>query len=217
MWLGVSALVLAVTTGKVALRHPSTTAAVQGRDNREGSAEPVMSIAVDAGGLERAIGVAAAANPLDTRAAPPSPVDDRASIGSPRGEPAGRNHSSSEAIARGRLLRSQGDIRGAEAAYRAAYAAAPGTTEGKKALVLLGELLLSDFGDPGGALAVFDRYLGHGGRDLARQAAYGRIRALRVLGRESEARAAARSFLGRYRTCAEADALRVELRLSREN
>jgi hypothetical protein len=114
-------------------------------------------------------------------------------------------------LAAGRALRMQGDFRGAAEVYRAIAAKTPGTPEGQAALVSLGDLLLSELGDPSGALAAFDAYLANRGGDLGRQAAYGRVRALRALGRDSEERAAARAFVARYRTGADSDALRREL------
>jgi hypothetical protein len=103
----------------------------------------------------------------------------------------------------------------AAALYRAVYAGGPRTPEGRAALVSLGELLLSDLGDPNGALAAFDEYLSRRGGDLTRRAAYGRIRALRALGRDADERAAAHVFLARYRSGADADLVRSALRSTR--
>jgi hypothetical protein len=103
----------------------------------------------------------------------------------------------------------------AAALYRAVYAGGPRTPEGRAALVSLGELLLSDLGDPNGALAAFDEYLSRRGGDLTRRAAYGRVRALRALGRDAEERAAAHVFLARYRSGPDADAVRSALRSTR--
>jgi hypothetical protein len=103
----------------------------------------------------------------------------------------------------------------AAALYRAVYAGGPRTPEGRAALVSLGDLLLSDLGDPNGALAAFDEYLSRRGGDLTRRAAYGRIRALRALGRDADERAAAHVFLARYRSGPDADVVRSALRSAR--
>jgi hypothetical protein len=123
--------------------------------------------------------------------------------------------SPAQGLARGRALSARGDFRGAAAVYRAVCVRGPQTPEGRAALVSLGDLLVSDLGDPTGALAAFDEYLSRRGGDLTRRAAYGRIRALRALARGPEEHAAAQDFLARYRSGADADAVRRALRSTR--
>lgn len=85
----------------------------------------------------------------------------------------------------------------ASAAYLALLARHPGSPEARVALVSLGRLSLSG-GDPATALGYFERYLASGRGGLGVEARYGRIEALRQLGRESDERAAIDDFLSRH-------------------
>jgi hypothetical protein len=65
--------------------------------------------------------------------------------------------------------------------------------------VALGQILLQHRGDPAGALALFEQYLARTrAGPLAREAAYGRIQALRRLGRREAERRACRRYLARH-------------------
>jgi hypothetical protein len=77
-------------------------------------------------------------------------------------------------------------------------------------MVSLGELQLSQLGDANAALRSFEAYL-RGGGTLRQEASYGRIRALRRLGKLAEARAAAAAFMSTYPHSAQAATLRKEL------
>jgi ferric-dicitrate binding protein FerR (iron transport regulator) len=114
-------------------------------------------------------------------------------------------------LGRARALRTQGAFREAAEAYRAAYASDPRGAEGRTALVALGGLLLSELNDPAGALAAFDGYLSERKGALAQEAEFGRIRALRALGRYDAEKAAIQSFLGAHPEGPDAQVLRRRL------
>ena len=71
------------------------------------------------------------------------------------------------------------------------------------------QLQLSQLGNAAGAVRSFDAYLRIGG-PLSQEASYGRIRALRQLGRWSDARAASDAFIAAYPKSVQAAALRKE-------
>jgi hypothetical protein len=107
-----------------------------------------------------------------------------------------------------REMNARGDVPGAAAAYRALLARHPSTPEAVAGELAYGELQLGPLGDAAGALRTFERYLAHGG-SLAEEASYGRIRALRALGRDDEERAAIEAFLRTYPDGAVAASLRL--------
>jgi tetratricopeptide (TPR) repeat protein len=107
-------------------------------------------------------------------------------------------------------LRAQGQFRRAAEVYRRVHAASPASAAGGTALVSLGELSLSSLRDPRGALAAFDSYLSRGGA-LSQEAAYGRVRALRALGRTAEERSATERFLAQYPGAPQSRILRERL------
>jgi hypothetical protein len=76
-------------------------------------------------------------------------------------------------------------------------------------------MLLSAQGDAHAALASFEGYLARGG-PLVREASFGRVRALRALGRLNDERAALDEFLRSFPDGQLADALRARQRLLRE-
>ncbi len=100
-----------------------------------------------------------------------------------------------------------GDARGTADAYRELLATQPRSAEANAARVPYGELELSVLGDARSALALFEQYLAVGG-PLSEEASYGRIRALRALGRTDEERAAIRTFLEQYPEASASSALR---------
>ncbi len=117
----------------------------------------------------------------------------------------------STTLARARALLGRGDFAAAAASYQRAYEEAPATAEGGAALVSLGDLRLSELGDPRGALAAFDAYLARGAGVLTLEAEFGRIGALRALGRREEERTAARAFLNEHPSGPESDSVRRHL------
>ena len=114
-------------------------------------------------------------------------------------------------LGRARALRTQGAFREAADAYRAAYASDPHGAEGRTALVGLGGLLLSELNDPAGALQAFDNYLSEHKGALTQEAEFGRIRALRALGRYQSEKAAIQSFLLAHPEGPDAQVLRRRL------
>jgi len=115
-----------------------------------------------------------------------------------------------ELLERARELRSGGHYKDANGAYQRLLREYPASAEARVALVSLGELQLSQLGDAGAALRSFEAYL-RGGGALRQEASYGRIRALRRLGRLDDARIAADAFVSAYPKSVQATALRKEL------
>lgn len=115
--------------------------------------------------------------------------------------------SAAELVARARARRNVGDLGGAIASYERLVADFPRSAAARTALVTLGQLQL-DAGRPKPALKWFDRYLDHGGA-LAEDAHYGRIRALRALGRTAAEERAIAAFLAAYPTGSYAARLRA--------
>jgi tetratricopeptide (TPR) repeat protein len=115
--------------------------------------------------------------------------------------------SASALLGRARSLRSAGRYREAAAAYQELASAYPGSDLSRVALVSLGELQLSQLGQPQAALKSFERYLAGGG-SLTQEARYGRIRALTATGRTQAAREATDQFLHDYPGSAQAESLR---------
>jgi ferric-dicitrate binding protein FerR (iron transport regulator) len=107
-------------------------------------------------------------------------------------------------------LRAQGEFRRAAEVYRKIYEAGPRSAAGGTALVSLGEISLSSLNDPRAALAAFDAYLSLGGA-LSQEAAFGKIRALRALGRTAEERTAIERFVARYPKVPQSRVLRERL------
>lgn len=102
-------------------------------------------------------------------------------------------------LRRAQKRRASRDWRGAAASYRLLLTKFPTSSAARAARVALGMLALDHLGDPAGALRIFDAYLRATRRGvLAQEAAYGRIRALRRLGRRAAEKRALRSFLKYY-------------------
>lgn len=130
-----------------------------------------------------------AAEPADAAApAPLAPPGPRAS-----GE---ATETAATLLAAAREKRAHGDADGAAAAYRDLFARHPASVEAHTALVPWGEMLLGR-GDATAALDAFDRYVAKGG-PLVEEASFGRIRALRAVGRADDARTATEAFLARF-------------------
>src|SRR5437660_5834 len=81
----------------------------------------------------------------------------------------------------------------------------PTSSEAHAARIAYGDLFLAR-GDAQAALDAYDVYLRRGG-GLAEEASFGRVRALRALGRGAEERAATDAFLARWPASAAAPAL----------
>lgn len=108
-----------------------------------------------------------------------------------------------------RELRAAGRYQEANVVYQRLLREHAASSEARVALVSLGELQLSQLGDASGALRSFEAYLRAGGA-LRQEAHYGRIRALRQLGRVSEARVATDAFVRDYPNSVQAATLRKE-------
>lgn len=116
-------------------------------------------------------------------------------------------------LAKAQTRRTARDWAGAAQAYRALIRRYPDRPEARTALVSLGFLLLDHLDEPTRALAAFGRYLrGNRSGPLAREAAWGHIRALRALGRTSEERRALEDFLRRYPRSVQKERIRTRLR-----
>jgi hypothetical protein len=91
------------------------------------------------------------------------------------------------------------DWRGAAESYRLLLKRFPASSAARAAQVALGLLQLDHLGNAAGALRLLEAYLRATRRGvLAQEAAYGRIRALRRLGRRNAERRALASFLRYY-------------------
>lgn len=135
--------------------------------------------------------------------------------GSPRAKRAGRDSSkgieggptASEMLAEARKLRAAGELDEAAKAYEALLARHPGASASKTATVALGQLYLGPLDRPKSALRAFDRYIKGGGKTLAEEARYGKIRALKKLGRDGQADAETAKFIAAYPNSSYAKAL----------
>jgi hypothetical protein len=116
--------------------------------------------------------------------------------------------SAAQWLTRARTRRGAGDPKGAIAAYEGLVEHYPTAAAARTAMVTLGQLHL-DVGQPAAALKWFDRYLAKKGGPLAEDAAYGRIRALRALGRGAEEEKAIAAFLAAYPASSYAAKLRT--------
>ncbi len=141
------------------------------------------------------------------RKAPSKPGSEQRVIVSPEADPRTARLSASDLLARAGRLRASRRFGEAGAAYEALLREYPGSVAARAALVSLAELQLSRLGQPARALRSFETYLSQGG-PLRQEARYGRIRALRRLGRAADARAATELFLRDYPGSPQAEALR---------
>jgi hypothetical protein len=110
-----------------------------------------------------------------------------------------------------RAENARGDVAAAAAAYRTLLARYPSSPEAIASELSYGELQLGPLRDAAGGLRTFERYLAEGG-PLAEEATYGRIRALRALGRSDDERSAIDAFLRAFPNGAAAPALRLRQR-----
>ncbi len=165
--------------------------------------------------------LAAAAAEAPWAAAPvastPAKPEALSSAGGARTNPVAEPLSSGEPLGPGELLRHALELRAAqrfaEAAnvYRKLIAQQPRSAEARTALVSLGDLQLSRLSDAASALKSFDAYLSSGDRALEQEAQYGRIRALRALGRGAEEQLAIERLLSSYPAGVHAEPMRQRL------
>ncbi len=125
-------------------------------------------------------------------------------------EPMVKPATASEMLQTARKLRAQGNSSGAAEAYRKLMTTHPKSREANAALLSLAGLELGALGDPNGALRSYDAYLRSGG-GLSQEARYGRIQALRRLGRAAEEQAAVKQFIEAYPNSVQARALKSRL------
>jgi DNA-directed RNA polymerase specialized sigma24 family protein len=97
------------------------------------------------------------------------------------------------------------------ATYERIRSAHPQSQEAHVVLVRLGDLVLEHLGAAERALSLYDGYLREGGGPLEREARYGRIEALRELGKGPLERAAIEEYLALYPASAKAASLRERL------
>lgn len=116
--------------------------------------------------------------------------------------------SAAERLALARSLRASGNSQAAAEQYRSLQRLYPASSEALVSYVALGQLYLSELGNPSAALRSFDTYLSRGGGALSEEAQYGRIRALHALGRAAQAAQASERFIATYPNSAHAAALR---------
>lgn len=112
-------------------------------------------------------------------------------------------------LAKAQALRARGRYEACAHLYRRLWSEFPTSEEGKVSMISLGELELVHTKSPRTALEAFNAYLRLGG-PLEREARFGKIRALRALGRSEDAEAETARFLHDYPTGIQATALRRE-------
>lgn len=115
--------------------------------------------------------------------------------------------SPSHLLAMAQALRARGAYDECAQVYRRLWFEFSGSEESKVSMISLGELELGKRNHPAAALEAFGAYLRLGG-SLEREARYGRIRALRAVGRDGEADAESASFLRDYPTSIQSATLR---------
>lgn len=113
----------------------------------------------------------------------------------------------SRLLATAQALRMRGAYDACARIYRRLWSEFPGSEEAKVSMISLGELELGKRNHSTAALEAFDAYLRLGG-PLEREARYGRIRALRAIGRDSEANVESGNFLRDYPSSSQSATLR---------
>lgn len=109
--------------------------------------------------------------------------------------------SAAELLMQAQQMRAARDWTGAAGTYQRLIQTYPDADESRAAFVSLGEIQLSKLERPMSALQHFNNYLAVAQRGpLAREALYGKIRALRALGRYGEESQAIAEFLERFPT-----------------
>jgi tetratricopeptide (TPR) repeat protein len=102
-----------------------------------------------------------------------------------------------ELLDKARVLRAQGRFTEAANAYARLRTSHPRSKEAHVALLSMGELQLSHLGNASAALRWFQTYVDAGG-PLVQEARYGKIRALRQLGRTAQEKREIQRFLSDY-------------------
>jgi len=118
--------------------------------------------------------------------------------------------SPSHLLAMAQALRARGAYDACAKVYRRLWSEFPGSEESKVSMISLGELELGKRNHPVAALEAFSAYVRVGGT-LEREARYGRIRALRAVGRDGEADAESATFLRDYPTSIQSATLRRQV------
>jgi hypothetical protein len=199
---------LRVAEGSVAARTQGAERLVRpGEELLLGSNDPALANSADVD-RDRALvePVAAFAPALGQRAALAYAADQRAVSASPV-EPERVERSPAALLELASKARSRGGYAEAARHYERLLSAHADSPEGRAALIGLAEVRLSRLGEPARALGLFERYLASGG-SLAQEAHYGKIQALRALGRTAETEREALSFLELYPKSAYAGSLR---------
>jgi tetratricopeptide (TPR) repeat protein len=114
--------------------------------------------------------------------------------------------SATELLDRARARRRAKDFRQAAAAYEDFLESYPKDQKVASTLVSLAQLYQGPLKDPKRALRYYDRYLERGG-PLSEEAMYGKIRALRSLGRTQDAKDLSRAFVDQYPSSSYVDSL----------
>ena len=114
--------------------------------------------------------------------------------------------SADELLDQARKSRAAGEFSAAAQAYERLVRTYPNSSKARSALVSLAQLYQGPLAQPAKALRAYERYLERGG-PLAEEAHYGKIKALRSLGRNDAAKSATEAFLAKYPASIHADAL----------
>jgi tetratricopeptide (TPR) repeat protein len=147
--------------------------------------------------LEKSWVTQPASTPSAMAATPREPRNDIASPPAP---------APADLLADARAARARGDNASAAQAYRSLLASHPDSPEATAATLSLAELELGR-GANQEALTLYERYISRRG-PLMLEARYGKVRALRALGRSADAQQEAASFVHDYPDSPQADALR---------
>lgn len=187
--LRAKAWVVSVERGMVTLTHP------------DGASE-----VVEAGEVaqrqppEVAALVPGPAQPSEPEVAPPGPTEQNR-------KPTTASASADALLELARSQRAAREFEAAARTYEELIRAYPSSAKARATHVSLAQLYQGPLEDPANALVHFDRYLERGG-PLAEEAHYGKIKALRALGRSAAAQAEIDAFLQTYPESVHGDALR---------
>ncbi len=159
--------------------------------------------------------------PLTARSEPPSvsapppaaaePAAVKAPEPLPSAEESPAASSAEKSLAKAQQRAASGRYADAAALCLTLIRTAPDSASAREALLLRGELLSERLGHARQALEYFERYLRTGGGPDEARARYGRILALRRMGREVEERAATQEFLFSHADAPQAEALKGAL------
>ena len=179
----------------------SGTATVTGPDGASQVLEAGESAGSEPAELAVPVDSAQAAEPVG------EPKQDEPGIETTPGESQKPTPSADELLKLARSQRAAKEFAAAAQTCEQLVRAYPNSTKVRATLVSLAQLYQGPLDDPAKALRHFDRYLEQGGL-LAEEAHYGKIRALRALGRSAAADTELDAFLRTYPDSAHADALR---------